>query len=157
MLKTKEKERVETKVCSLRRYELLGMQVICVRCENPTEENLMTQPFHRNAFEATGLTVRVTEPLCGEVFEFQVSVEDDGILLSTGYDSDCDIRGCDPDQRDDDAWAAMDAALGFDVREVALDKGIGADWPPLSGLGAVSFALVPYEYAILIRNGLKGR
>ena len=93
--------------------------------------------------ETLEITVKVREPLYGEEYEFVASVEDDGIMFATPFDWH-DVDG-DCEERNEDAWAALDCRLGFDVRGSALESGIGASAPFGSSYPAVSFAVLPFH------------
>ena len=110
------------------------------------------QPVEDN-FE---MSVVVREPLYGRRYEFRASIEDGGIMLCVPYDyHGCDVEFIDPDEANDEAWEALDAMLGFDVRKAAVETGIGGSVPPLSVLGAVSYAVLPFEMALLVRRAMR--
>ncbi len=106
--------------------------------------------------EGVEIPVEVREPLYGRRYEFRASIEDEGIMLFVPYDyHGCCAEFIDPDEANEEAWEALDALLGFDVREAAIETGIGGSVPPLSGLGAVSYAVVPFEMALLVRRAMR--
>ncbi len=80
----------------------------------------------------------------GQQYGFAVSLEDAGIMFTATYEGD-------------DAWRAFDAFLGFDARETAVERGTGGVWPPLSGSNAVSYVVLPYDMALLVRNAIESR
>ena len=103
--------------------------------------------------ETLEITMKVQEPLYGEEYEFVASVEDDGIMFATPFDWH-DVDG-DCEDRNEDAWAALDALLGINVRESAIDSGIGASVPGIGCYPAVSYAVLPYDMALLVRRAVR--
>ena len=144
-----------TERCTECEYRIDGIEVSCVNCGGPLTLDLESGEDLTDMGEIAGV-IRVTNRETDEEFEFKVTLEDGGIMLATSYDYHWDDAR-DPDRRNEDAWAAMDAALGLDARGVAVDKGVGADWPPFLVHTAVSFTVIPYEMALLIRNTLGRR
>ena len=103
-----------------------------------------------------GVIVEIQDPLHGGVYGFVATVEDDGVMLSTEYDyhgDNADVLG-DPDERNEEAWAAMDCALGFNAREAAQDSHFSTGFPPFSDRSNVSYATLPHEMALLVRRAL---
>ena len=110
------------------------------------------QPVEDN-FE---MPVVVREPLYGRRYEFRASIEDEGIMLCVPYDyHGCDAEFIDPDEANDEAWEALDALLGFDVRKAAVETGVGGGVPPLTVPSAVSYAVLPFEMALLVRRAMR--
>ena len=106
--------------------------------------------------EGFEMPVVVREPLYGRRYEFRASIEDQGIMLCVPYDyHGCDAEFIDPDEANEEAWEALDALLGFDVRKAAVETGIGGSVPPVSMLGAVSYAVLPFEMALLVRRAMQ--
>ena len=131
---------MDTERCDACRLE--GTNVVCLACSKPV------QVEDRTAEEDKGgrileVRLRVKEPHYGAVFEFTASVEDEGIMFTTPFDWH-DVDG-DCEERNEDAWAALDCRLGFDVRGSAAESGIGASAPFGSCYPAVSFAVLPYD------------
>ena len=123
----------------------------CVRCGTPALEppqydaDALAIEIEGRTIEAIGaektLVVHGTD---GQQYGFAVSLEDAGIMFTATYEGD-------------DAWRALDAFLGFDARETAVDSGTGGVWPPLSGSNAVSYVVLPYDMALLVRNAIESR
>ena len=148
-----EGRRIMTTQCVECEYEVGNR---CVRCGSPE--------FAKPLFDADALSIEMgAAPIEREGleitlkvggFEFKVSLEDEGIMFSTPYDYHGDGPE-DPKEMDEEAWAELDALLGFDARQSAVDRGVGGAWPPMCGLSAVSYAVVPYEMALLVRRGVE--
>lgn len=119
-----------------------GMGVVCPVCDEPVQSGEYATALGKDG-RAQEVRLKVKEPLYGAEFEFTVSVEDDGIMFATPFDWH-DVDG-DCEERNEDAWAALDCRLGFDVRGSALEIGIGASAPFGSCYPAVSFAVLPYH------------
>lgn len=98
--------------------------------------------------------LKVEEPHYGAEFEFTASVEDEGIMFATPYDWH-DVDG-DCEERNEDAWAALDCRLGFDVRNAATEIGIGASAPFGSCYPAVSYAVLPYDLGERLVEKMRG-
>ena len=91
----------------------------CVRCGTPALEpprydaDALAIEIEGRSTEAIGaeqvLLVRGTD---GQEYQFGVSLEDDGIMFTITPGGD-------------KAWMALDARLGFDAREMAVDSGTG--------------------------------
>ena len=123
----------------------------CDRCGTPALEpprydaDALAIEIEGRPIEAIGaeqvLLVRGTD---GHEYKFGVSLEDDGIMFMSTPGGD-------------DAWLALDARLGFDAREMAVDSGTGGVWPPLSGSNAASYVVLPYDMALLVRNAIESR
>ena len=120
---------------------------ICARCGNPRVLHLRQTPAE--GLEIIEVKLQVVEPLSGKTYRFTASVEDEGILFCTDYDGDED-----GELRNEEAWAALDCRLGLNVREAAVDSGIGSGSPFALGQPVVSFAILPYDMAILVREAL---
>ena len=124
--------------------------VICARCGNPRALHLQRTPAE--GLEILEVKVQVVDPLSGEAYRFTASTEDEGILFCTEYDG-----GADGEVRNEEAWAALDCRLGFNVRGAASESGIGSGSPFALGQPVVSFAVLPYEMAVLVREAFKDR
>ncbi len=99
--------------------------------------------------------LKVKEPHYGAEFEFTASVEDDGIMFSTPFDWH-DVDG-DCEERNEDAWAALDCRLGFDVRGSAAESGIGGAAAPFGSFyPAVSYAVLPYDFGERLVEEMRG-
>ena len=106
--------------------------------------------------EGFEMPVVVREPLYVRRYEFRASIEDGGIMLCVPYDfHGCDAEFIDPDEANDEAWEALDDLLGFDVRKAAVETGISGSLPPLPVLGAASYAVLPFEMALLVRRAMQ--
>lgn len=143
-----------TEMCFECRYE--GAGVVCMVCNKPVEieDRMMKEDKNGTISE---VKVKVKEPLCGAEFEFTASVEDEGIMFATPYDyrnMDANYAG-DCEERNEDAWAALDDWLGFDVGEIAVESGIGASAPFGSCCPAIAYAILPFELALLIRRAVE--
>ena len=119
-----------------------GVGVVCPVCDEPVHfEDDTTAPSKDG--RVLEVRLKVKEPHYGAEFEFTASVEDEGIMFATPFDWH-DVDG-DCEERNEDAWAALDCRLGFDVRDAAVESGIGASTPFGSCYPAVSFAVLPHE------------
>ena len=116
--------------------------VVCLACNEPVQcwDGATAQGKGGRVLE---VRLKVKEPLYGAEFEFTASVEDEGIMFAMPFDWH-DLDG-DCEERNEDAWAALDCGLGFDVREFAVESGIGASAPFGSCYPAVSYAVLPYD------------
>ena len=121
---------------------LKGTDLVCLACSKPVQVDYRTVTPDKNG-RILEARLKVKEPHYGAVFEFTASVEDEGIMFATPFDWH-DVDG-DCEERNEDAWAALDCRLGFDVREAASESGIGASAPFGSCYPAVSFAVLPYH------------
>ena len=120
-----------------------GVGVICPLCDEPVQSGDGATVLGKDG-RVLEVRLKVKEPLYGEEFEFTASVEDEGIMFATPYDwHDVDA---DCDERNEDAWAALDCRLGFDVRDAAVESGVGAAAPFGSCYPAVSYAVLPYDF-----------
>ena len=129
-----------------------GTDMNCPVCRQPVEIEDRSAILGDSP-ETLEVTVKVQEPLYGEEFEFVASLEDEGIMFATGYDwHNVDGR---PVERDEDAWAGLDALLGINVRESAIESGIGASVPGIGCYPAVSYAVLPYDLALLVRRAVR--
>ena len=123
--------------------------------EQAEDNDIVSQPETQpEALGVNEVVLYVRGPRGEEQYRFVASIENDGIFLATGY---TESEEQPAESRDEDAWAAMDDALGFNAREVAVDKGIGTTHPPLSGSQSVSFVVLPYDMAILVRRAFGKR
>ncbi len=129
-----------TERCDACRLE--GTNVACLACSKPVQVEDRTAPPDKVG-RVQEVRLKVKEPLYGAEFEFTASVEDEGIMFATPFDWH-DVDG-DCEERNEDAWAALDCRLGFDVRSAAVESGIGASAPFGSCYPAVSFAVLPYD------------
>ena len=127
-------------------------EITCLVCKLPVEIDDGVAILGESP-ETLEMTVKVQEPLYGEEYEFVASVEDDGIMFATPFDWH-DVDG-DNEQRNEDAWAGLDALLGINVRESAIDCGIGASVPGIGCYPAVSYAVLPYDMALLVRRAVR--
>ena len=127
-------------------------EITCLVCKLPVEID-DGMAILGDSPEALEMTVKVQEPLYGEEYEFVASLEDDGIMFATPFDWH-DVDG-DNEQRNEDAWAGLDAFLGINVRESAIDSGIGASVPGIGCYPAVSYAVLPYDMALLVRRAVR--
>lgn len=127
-------------ICGACPTEVVG--VVCPACNDPVQSRDGATPPGKGR-RVLEVRLKVKEPLYGAEFEFTASVEDEGIMFATPYDWH-DVDG-DCEERNEDAWAALDCRLGFDVRESAVESGIGASAPFGSCYPAVSFAVLPYD------------
>ena len=106
--------------------------------------------------EGFEVPVVVREPMYGRRYEFSASIEDEGIMLFVEYDyHGCYAEFIDPNEANEEAWEALDDLLGFDVRKAAVETGISGSLPPLPVLGAVSYAVLPFEMALLVRRAMQ--
>lgn len=119
-----------------------GVSVVCPVCDETIQFGDGTTALGKGR-RVLEVRLKVKEPLYGAEFEFTASVEDEGIMFTTPFDWH-DVDG-DCEERNEDAWAALDCRLGFDVRESAVESGIGASAPFGSCYPAVSFAVLPYD------------
>ena len=129
-----------TERCDACRLE--GTNLVCLACSKPVQVDYRTVTPDKNG-RILEVRLKVKEPHYGAVFEFTASVEDEGIMFATPFDWH-DVDG-DCEERNEDAWAALDCRLGFDVRDAAVESGIGASAPFGSCYPAVSFAVLPYD------------
>ena len=118
-----------------------GVGFVCPACDEAVRsgDGATALGKHGRVLE---VRLKVKEPLYGAEFEFTASVEDDGIMFATPFDWH-NVDG-DCEERNEDAWAALDNWLGFDVRDAAVESGIGASPPFGSCYPAVSFAVLPH-------------
>ncbi len=124
-------------------YRLKGTNLVCLACSKPVQVEDRTVPPDKDG-RILEVRLKVKEPLYGAEFEFTASVEDEGIMFATPFDWH-DVDG-NCEERNEDAWAALDCRLGFDVRIAAVESGIGASAPFGSCYPAVSFAVLPYDF-----------
>ena len=129
-----------TGICGACPIEVLG--VVCPDCNEPVQSGDGATALGKDG-RVLEVRLKVKEPFYGAEFEFAASVEDEGILLATPFDWH-DVDG-DCEERNEDAWAALDCRLGFDVRGSAVESGIWASAPFGSRYPAVSFAVLPYD------------
>ena len=118
--------------------------VICARCGRPIVMHYQAGP--ESGLEVLEIKLQVVEPHSGKAYKFTASLEDDGILFVTDYNGEDD-----GEIRNEEAWAALDCRLGFDVRDAAIESGIGSGSPFVLGRPVVSFAMLPYDMAPLVR------
>lgn len=123
-----------------------------------TDENT-NESAQEYGMAALEVTFEVEDAEYPRMYDFKASLEDDGIMFETQRlccDSDAEA-----DELLDAAWEGLNALLGFDVDEVALEKGIGAADAIIGPYGTVRYAIIPYDMALLVRraferNGGKG-
>ena len=137
----------------------------CERCdfgESELECGLCKQPagFTDTGSQVYGLSAlevsfEVEDVEYRRTYEFRASLEDDGIMFET------ERLCCDSEEEADElldaAWEGLNAMMGFDVDEVALDKGIGAADSLVSPYGTVSYVIIPYDMVLLVRGAFERR
>ncbi len=88
-------------------------------------------------------------------YEFRASLEDDGIMFET------ERLCCDSEEEADvlldAAWEGLNAMMGFNVDEAALERGIGAADSLVSPYGTVSYVIIPYDMVLLVRGAFVRR
>ena len=107
--------------------------------------------------ELRALRIEVVDLQDEHIHCFEVTSEDGGIMFAVGYDfHGNDGRYYDADERVDEAWAALDALLGLDVRDLSGGTEVSAGASDLAPGGAVQCALVGYDKLLVLRAAMVG-
>lgn len=148
---SQERNIMATEKCE--RCDFSESELVCGLCKYPAEfTDAGAQAWGLSSLEVSFEVEDVEYP---RTYEFRASLLDDGIMFETERLS-CDSEE-EADELLDAAWEGLSAMMGFDVDEVALDKGIGAADSLISPYGTVCYAIIPYDMALLVRGAFVRR
>lgn len=148
---SQERNIMATEKCE--RCDFSESELVCGLFKHPAE-------FTDTGDQACGLSALEVSFEVGDLeyprtYEFRASLEDDGIMFET------ERLCCDSEEEADElldaAWEGLNAMMGFNVDEVALDKGTGAADSLISPYRAVRYATIPYDMALLVRRAFEKR
>lgn len=104
---------------------------------------------------ALKVSIEVEDVEYPRTYELRASLEDLGIMFET------ERLCCDSEEEADElldaAWEGLNAMMGFDVDETALEEGIGAADAFISPYGTVRYAIIPYDMTLLVRRAFERR
>lgn len=135
----------------------------CERCDFSESELVYGLFKHPAEFTDTGdqacglsaleVSFEVEDVEYLRTYEFRASLQDDGIMFET------ERLCCDSEEEADvlldAAWEGLNAMMGFNVDEAALERGIGAADALISPYGTVRYAIMPYGLALLMRRAFE--
>ena len=148
---SQERSIMATEKCE--RCEFGESKLLCRVCKHPAE--FTDRSAQECGLAALEVSFKVEDVEYPWSYDFRASLEDDGIMFETNR------LCCDDEEEADElldaAWEGLNAMMGFDVDEVALDKGIGAADALISPYGAVRYAIIPYDMALPVRRAFEKR
>lgn len=148
---SQERNIMATEKC--KRCELGDGELVCAVCKHPVE--FTEASAQECGLAALEISFEVEDVEYPRSYDFRASLEDDGIMFETNR------LCCDDEEEADElldaAWEGLNAMLGFDVDEVALDNGIGAADALISPYGTVRYARISYDMALLVRRAFEKR